>query len=43
MAMGALGKLVTEPLLAVGTLSGYDLPAEPPDLAFVPHAEPEAE
>lgn len=41
--MGALDKLVTELPLAVGPLSEYDLPAEPPDLAFVPHAEPEAE
>lgn len=35
----ALGKLVSELLLAIHLLSGYAIPEEPPKVEFLPHAE----
>ena len=35
----ALGKLVSELLLAIHLLSGYAIPEEPPRVEFLPHSE----
>lgn len=39
MDPSALGKLVSELLLAIHLLSGYAIPPEPPRVEFLPHAE----
>lgn len=39
MDPGALSKLVADLVVAVHVLSGYAMPAAPPEVAFLPHAE----
>ncbi|MCG8360893.1 MAG: hypothetical protein MI920_35490 [Kiloniellales bacterium] len=39
MDPGALAKMVGELLLAISLHSGYPVPAEPPRVEFLPHAE----